>query len=150
MEISGRRKNCWLPQIGSGPNDLCKILNSLDIVKFASVFLKMVSMVTYVLFCFLVHNDLLDQKQTIPSFTDTNLSCLVNTGLHPCLKKLFTLNYTIVLHSSACFLLTCHQHYSHGTLNPFYLFILYYTTDLFTNSGRSFRFPGLILCFCCC
>lgn len=22
--------------------------------------------------------------------------------------------------------------------------------DLFTNLGRSFRFPGLILCFCCC
>lgn len=109
-------------------------------------------MVTYVLFFFffIVQNDLLHQKQTIPSFTDTDLSCLVNTGLHPCLKKLFTLNFTIVLPSFAYFLLMCYQPYSQGTLNPFYLFILYCTTELFTNLGRRFRFPGRILCFCFC
>lgn len=51
------------------------------------------------------------------------------------------MNYTTVVHSFASFLLNCHQHCSRGTLNPFYLFILYYTVDLFTELGRILWFP---------
>lgn len=98
-------------------------------------------------FFFIVHNDLLHQKQTIPSFTDINLSCLVNTALHPCLKKYLPwitqlLSILLLAFSSRV------TNIIHMALWIPFMCLLY--ADLFTNSGRSFRFPGLILCFCCC
>lgn len=45
-----------------------------------------------------------------------------------------------------------HHHCSHGTLNLFCLFALFYTADLSTDLGRILGFPGLILWGfrCCC
>lgn len=68
----------------------------------------------------------------------------------PMFKKIIYLE----LHNFSLFFCLLSPHVSSKLfiwhLNLFYLFILYYTIDLFTNLGRSSRFPGLILYFYCC
>lgn len=142
MNVNNRKWRNWhLPQAGSKTNVLCNVFNSLDVMKSALVFLNGF----YGNLCsfspLFVMTSWSKNKQ-LPSSTDINLSCLVNV-VSPCFKKSLTLQ----LYSCSpffCFLSPhmCHQHCSHDILNLFYLFILYYTDDLFS---------GLILwVFCCC